>query len=198
MNCADSWEAGEIGVDDLLRRLRRDADVLRQRERGLSVQQRVVDHLGRAALHVLVHGAVRAKHLQRRLIVDVVAAAERLDERFVLGQVGEHPQFDLRIVGRDQHVARLGDERAADLAAELGLDRNVLKIRIAAAQAPGRRHRLVEARVHAAGFRVHELRQRVDVGAFQLHQPAPLENLPRQIVGERKLLEHFDGRGRRA
>ena len=45
MKRADAREAGEVGVDELLRRLRRDADVLRQRERGLSVEQRVVDHL---------------------------------------------------------------------------------------------------------------------------------------------------------
>ena len=77
-------------------------------------------------------------------------------------------------------------------------DRDVLQVRVAAAQPAGRRDRLVEARVHAAGFGVDELRQRVDVGALQLHQPAPLENLPRQIVGQRQLLEHLDGRGRRA
>ena len=39
---------------------------------------------------------------------------------------------------------------------------------IAAAQPPGRRDGLVEARVDASRRRVHELRQRVDVGALQL------------------------------
>ena len=68
---------------------------------------------------------------------------------------------------------------------------------IAAAQASGRGHRLVEAGVHAAGLRVHELRQRVDVRALQLLQRAPLENEPRQVVRERQLLEHFDGGRRR-
>ena len=45
--------------------------------------------------------------------------------------------------------------------------------------------------------RIDELRQRVDVGALQLLQRAPLENQPRQIVRERQLLEHLDGRRRR-
>ena len=80
--------------------------------------------------------------------------AERVDQRRVLGQVREHAELDLRVVGRDQHVARLGDERAADLAAELGADRDVLQVRIAAAQAAGRGDRLVEAGVHAAGLGV--------------------------------------------
>ena len=64
----------------------------------------------------------------------------------------EHAQLDLRVVGRDEHVAGIGDERAADLAAELGADRNVLQVGIAAAQTAGRRHRLVEARVDAPGL----------------------------------------------
>ena len=34
--------------------------------------------------------------------------------------------------------------------------------------------------------------QRVDVGALQLHQLAPLENLARDIVGQRQFLEDFD------
>ena len=69
-----------------------------------------------------------------------------------LGQVREHAELDLRVVGRDQHVAGVGDERAADLAAELGADRDVLQVRIAAAQAAGGGDRLVEAGVHAAGL----------------------------------------------
>ena len=75
-------------------------------------------------------------------------------------------------------------------------DRNVLQVRIAAAQAAGRRNSLIETRVDSTGLGIHELGQRVDVGALQLHQAPPLENLPREIVGERKLLEHLDRRRR--
>ena len=93
-------------------------------------------------------------------------------------------------------MARVGDERAPDLAAELGANRDVLQVGIAAAQTPGRRPRLVEARVHAAGLRVDQLRQRIDVRAFQLLQRPPLEDEARQLVREGELLEHFHG-GRR-
>ena len=124
--------------------------------------------------------------------------AERLDERLLVRQVREHAQLDLRVVGRDQHVARRGDERAPDLAAELGADRDVLQVRIGAAQAPGGGDRLVEAGVHAPGRGMHQLRQRVDVGALQLVQPAPVENQPRQLVDERQLLEHLHRRRRRS
>ena len=138
---------------------------------------------------------VGAEHLERRAIVDVFAVAERVDQRLLPGEVRQDAQLDLRVVGRDQHVARLGDERAPDLAADVGPDRNVLQVRIAAAQAPGRGHRLVEAGVHAAGVGIDERRQRVDVGALQLLQAAPLEDQLRQLVRQRQLLEHLE-RGR--
>ena len=67
--------------------------------------------------------------------------AERVDQRLVARQVREHAQLDLRVVRRDQHVARVGDERAPDFAAELGPDRDVLQVGIAAAQAGPSRQR---------------------------------------------------------
>ena len=108
---------------------RRDADVARKREGRLSVQQRVVDDLRPAPQLVLVEAAVRPEHLQRRAVVNVFAAPERLDQRFFLREVREHAQLDLRVVGRDQHEPGIGDERAPDLAAEIGADRDVLQVR---------------------------------------------------------------------
>ena len=165
-----------------------------QRKGRLSVQQRVVDDLCRA-------GAARAcrarcsapKYVQRRAVVDVLAPLERVDQRFFLRQVREHPQLDLRVVGRDQHEAgsamnarRISRPRSVRIG-------NVLQVGIAAAQASGGGHRLVERRVDARGSRVDQLRQRVDVGALQLHQRAPFEDQPRQLVGERQVFEHVDG-----
>ena len=85
----------------------------------LSVEQRVVDHLRDAPPAVLVHSARSAEDFLRRLVVDVLAAVERLDERFVAGHVRENAQLDLRIVGGDQRVPRVGYERAANLAAQV-------------------------------------------------------------------------------
>ena len=79
-------------------------------------------------------------------------------------------------------MSGVGDERAADFPAELGPDRDVLQVGIAAAQPAGRGDRLVEARVDAAGLGVDELRQRVDVGALELLQAAPFQDQPRQVV----------------
>ena len=169
-------EAGEVGLDELLRGLLRHADVLGERERRLAVEQRVVDDLGPPPQLVPVEAAVGAEHLERGLVVDVVAAGEGRGQRLVARQVRQHPQLDLRVVGRDQHVAGLGDEGAADLAAERRADRDVLQVRVAAAQPSGGGHGLVEHGVHATGDRVDQRRQRVDVGALQLRQAAPLED----------------------
>ena len=103
---AHAREAGEVGVDELLRRLLRDADVLGQRERGLAVEQRVVDDLRAPPQLVRIEAAVRAEHLERRAIVDVLAAGECGDQRLVAGQVREHAQLDLRVVGGDQASSR--------------------------------------------------------------------------------------------
>ena len=147
---------------------------------------------------MLAEPAVGAEHFRRRLIVNVVAAPERLGERFIVGQVRQDAQLDLRIVGRNQHVPGVRDERAADLASKLGANRDVLQVRVAAAQPAGRRHRLVETRVDATGLRVHELGERVDVGAFQLLERPPFKNQPWQLVPKRELFEHFDRRRRRS
>ncbi len=94
-----------------------------------------------------VHGLGETAHLRRGLFrgytedlqrgrpVEVLILAEDLDQALVPGDVGEDAQFDLRVVGGDQHVAGRRDEGAADLRAQLAADRDVLQIGIAAAQA---------------------------------------------------------------
>ena len=58
----------------------------------------------------------------------------------------------------------VGDEGAADLAAFLGADRDVLQVRLGRREPAGRRRRQRVVRVHALGRRVDVARQRVGVG----------------------------------
>ena len=90
---------------------------------------------------------VHAEHLGRGRAVDVLAARERLAQLRLARDVREDPQLDLRVVGREQPVALLGDERRADLAAELGADRDRLQVRVGGREPAGRGDRLVERRV---------------------------------------------------
>ena len=62
--------------------------------------------------------------------MDVLVALERLAQLGLAGDVGEDAQLDLRVVRRDEPVARLGHEGGADLASELGADGDRLQVRV--------------------------------------------------------------------
>ena len=128
-----------------------------------------------------------AKDFQRRARVNVLVARESFDQQRVLGKMGEHAQLNLRIVGGDQLAAGIGDKGRADAQSELIANGNVLQVGIGGGEPPGARHGLVERSVQAAGFRLDEFGQRVNVSGFQLGARAVFDDLARQIVlfGER-------------
>ncbi len=117
--------------------------------------------------------------------------AEGLLERLDIGDLGQEPQLDLRIVGGNELRARRGDEGAPDLAALLGADRDVLQVRLGGGEAAGRgRGERIEG-VHPMGAGIDVFRQRVGIGRPELGDLAPLEDLLRQrmpFLGE--LVEH--------
>ena len=81
-----------------------------------------------------ISSGVELQHLGRGRRVHVLAALEDLLQHLLAGDVGEDAQLDLRVVGGDQAAPVLGDEAAADLAAELRPDRDVLEVRVGARQ----------------------------------------------------------------
>jgi hypothetical protein len=70
-------------------------------------------------------------------------------------------------------VSRLGHERAPDLTAEVGADRDRLQVRVRGREPAGRRDRLVEVRVQPAVL-AEQRRQRPEVRVEELRQLAPL------------------------
>ena len=76
----------------------------------------------------------------------------------------------------------VGDEGAADLAAFLGADRDVLQVRLGRRQPAGGGRGERVAGVHALGVRIDVVRQRVGVGRAQLRHLPPVEDLLRQLV----------------
>ena len=103
----------------------------RERVRTLSVDRGEVDGL-RARAHILRNLVERHVEDQRRgLAVNVTAGSERLHECFIVRQVREQPQLDLRVVGRDEPPPGARDEAAPDVPPELSPDRDVLQVRIA-------------------------------------------------------------------
>ena len=156
-----------------LRLLARDLEVLGEAERRDPVDDPEVDHLRDRALRRGQLGRLDAEHLGRGRRVDVLAALERLAQLRLAGDVREDPQLDLRVVGREQLVPRLGDERGADLAAELGADRDRLQVRVRRREAAGRGDGLVDRRVQAPVLG-DQARQRAEVRVQELRVLAPL------------------------
>ena len=111
-------------------------------------------------------------------MLDVRAGPERVLELRHVGHVRREPQLDLAVVGAQQLVPGLGDEGVADLAADLGPDRDVLQVRIVRRQPSGLRAGQREAGVDPPRLGVDLRLQRVGVGRLELGQLAPLEHQP--------------------
>ena len=148
---------------------------LREPVRGQPVDHAEIDRLGDPP-----HGFV-----DRRLgdpedprgdgRVDVVVRGKGPAQGRIVGIMGQNPQLDLRVVGRQERPARAArDERLADLAPVLGPDRDVLEVGVARAEPAGRRHALVERGVDPAVRGMHEPGQRVEIGALELGKLAML------------------------
>ena len=67
-----------------------------------------------------------AEDLRRRDGVDILSRAEGGDHGLVAGDMRQQTQLDLAVVRVHEHLALRGDEHAADLAAELAPDGDVL------------------------------------------------------------------------
>ena len=89
--------------------------------------------------------------------MDVLTTRKRIDQYRIVRHMGEHAQLDLRIVSGEQEIAGAPrNEGSADFLADLGANRDVLQIRIGRREPAGRRHSLIEARVHAMGLRIDQ------------------------------------------
>ncbi len=118
--------------------------------------------------------------------MDVDAAFERVDQAGVLGEVREHPELDLRVVGGEQAPPVLGDERAPELASVGRADRDVLEVRRLARDPAGRRVGLLEGRVHTPVGR-DQRRECIGVRAAQLLDLA----VAQQVVDDRVVVPHL-------
>ena len=83
---------------------------------------------------------------------------------FIPAQVGQHPQFDLGIVGIHKYASFFRYKNFADQAAKFHSYRNILEIRLRTAQAACCGNRLVKAGINALRRRLNHIRQAVDIG----------------------------------
>ena len=108
----------EVTVDEALRLCHRDFQVAGEAEGGHAVEHAEVHDL-RVAAHVGGHAVQRhAVDGGGRAGVDVDAFLVAFDEGDVPAQVGEHAEFNLRVIDGENHVVRvLRHECGADLLA---------------------------------------------------------------------------------
>ena len=165
-------------------------ELVRETEGRRAVDDPEVHRLGARALLGRDRVGRDPGDLGRRAAVDVLAAAEGLDQALVARVVREDAQLDLRIVGREQPAALGRHEGLANAHALGAADRDVLDVRMRRREPARRGAELVEGGMDASGARIHERRQRVDVGVLELGEPAVREDLQRQLVLRRELLEH--------
>ena len=132
---ADPGKALVIAVDDRLAFFLGHAEPTGDAPRRAAVEDREIDRLG------LVAGVAidPSEQFLGGQAVNIDAIAERILQLRDVGHVRRQPKLDLAIVGAQQLEPWLGDEGVADLASDLGADRNVLKVRVVGRQAPGLR-----------------------------------------------------------
>ena len=123
--------------------------------------------------------------------MDVDPGLECFAEPVVTREVREHAELDLGVVRDEEHlVGRSRDERPSDPATELRADRDVLQVRVGAAEASRRGRRLVEGRVHPAVARVDHPREGLEVGGVELVELAPRQERIDDLVVVPQLLQH--------
>ena len=115
--------------------------------------------------------------------MNVETFRERLLQLRNVGDVREHAQLDLRIVGRDELHPFVRDEGGANFATFFRADRNVLQIGIGRREPSRRRRTQRVARVNAAGLGVDIGRQRVGVRRLELRHLPPFEHRVDQAAG---------------
>lgn len=82
--------------------------------------------------------------------MNILIAEERLNHIVFFAEGSDDAEFDLRIVGREEHIIGItSDERLAHLLPTRGADRDILQVRIVATKSTCSRYRLHISSMHA-------------------------------------------------
>ena len=186
-------ERAEVAVDELLRLVARDVETLGESEDGDAVDDAEVGALSLGAL-VARHGFyILFIYARCGGGVYVVSLAERLNHVLVAGEVSHDAKLNLRVVGREEELARFGDEALSNLLAVLAAHGDVLQVGVGRGEAARCRYSLIERGVDMSGAWVDELGQRVDISAEQLLQSAMLKDMVDDGRLGAQLLQHLLG-----
>ncbi len=108
--------------------------------------------------------------------MDIGVIAESLKEVLVLREVRQGAEVYLGIVAGEEAGAGRGDKSLPDLPAQLPAHRDVLHIGVGGGKPAGSGAGLVKAGMDAAGLRVDQSRQGIDIGGLYLGKLAVLQD----------------------
>ena len=138
------------------------------------------------------HQRRHAEHLRSCQRVNVIPAPVGFDEQRIMRKVRQQPQLDLRIISRQEYVARLRNERRANSASQLGANRNILQVRICRRQPACRSSGLPEGGVQPSSRGIDQRRQRIHIRRLELRQLPVVEDHARNGMVLGQLFEHVD------
>src|SRR6185369_1606325 len=119
-----------VAIDEILCDLARDPQLLCQAERALTVYHTEINRF-RLTPHLRRHHlGEKAKDLTGGTYMDIFVPFERITRDSVLRKMSKHPEFYLRIIGRDELVTLLRDKSPPDYPPFICPDRDVLQVRI--------------------------------------------------------------------
>ena len=160
---------GKIAVNIVPGLIPADADVLRQREFGNTIDYAEVHRLGMAALQRrhLISG--HAKDLTGCGGVDIHSVTERTLHGLVVRDMGQYTQLNLAVVRVHQHISGSRYEHFPDLRPKVRADGDILQVGIRRRKPPCSRHQILERCVNAA-VRADNLHKAVGIGALEFGQ----------------------------
>ena len=166
----DPRHTREISLDEGCRFRLRQFAFARQAEGAHAIHQAEIHALGEVALFVSDRFRFNPVDGRRGRLMNIQIAVEGGNQGFVLADMRHHAQLDLAVINRQQDVASRRHECSPHFSPLLGTNRYILQIGIIAAEATGRRARLIVTRVEAPAARINQRWQSVDIGALELGQ----------------------------
>ena len=132
-------------------------------------------------------------HLAGHAGVNIFIAFESRPQSFVAGKMGQHAQFDLRIIGGQQRQSGSPGKNAERISRPSSVRIGMFcKFGSLELKRPVAATTWLNDRVHATGLRMNQLRQRIDVRSFELRVLPILNNLRRQRMRSGQFFQHLD------
>src|SRR4029077_2762367 len=106
------------------------SEILRESERRKTVNDSKIHDLGLAPMIGGDHQRRYAKDLRSGQRMNVVTAPVSFHQQRITRKMRQQPKFDLRVIGSQQNVSGLGNERRTNPASQFSADGNILQVGI--------------------------------------------------------------------